>query len=129
MESYITEESRICKMSFLCDYEITTLASAIYSITSWFPNRRFLGIVDKLNRDFINNESKILGKIKIDSYGKLLDFYKKVIENYIPEYPKENFPIDTGSVSFYSNNRFHKVFIGNGNEDTYETLFITESLV
>lgn len=116
-------------MSFLCDYEITTLASAIYSITSWFPNRRFLGIIDKLNRDFINNESKILGATKIDSYGKLLDFYKKVIENYIPEYPKENFPIDTGSVRFYSNNRFHKVFIGNGNEDTYETLFITESLV
>ena len=53
-------------MSFLCDYEITSLASAIYSITSWFPNRRFLGIIDKLNRDLINNESKILGINKID---------------------------------------------------------------
>ena len=116
-------------MSFLCDYEITTLASAIYSITSWFPNRRFLGIVDKLNSDFIDNESRILGTIKIDSYVKYVDFYKKVIDNYIPEYPKEDFPIDTGNVRFYSNDRFHKIFIGNGNEDTYETLFITESLV
>ena len=117
------------KKSFLCNYEITSLASAIYAIVSWFPNRRFLGIIDKLNRDFINNESEILGTIKIDSYSKFQDFYKKVIENYIPKYPKEDFPIDTGSVRFYSNNRFHKVFIGNGNEDTYETLFITESLV
>ena len=116
-------------MSFLCDYEITTLASAIYSITSWFPNRRFLGIIDKLNRDFINNESKILGATKIDSYSKFVVFYKKVIENYIPEYPKEEFPIDVGNVRFYANDRFHKVFIGNGNENTYETLFITESLV
>lgn len=116
-------------MSFLCDYEITTLASAIYSITSWFPNRRFLGIIDKLNRDFINNESKILGATKIDSYSKFVVFYKKVIENYIPEYPKAEFPIDVGNVRFYANDRFHKVFIGNGNENTYETLFITESLV
>ncbi|UYI02264.1 hypothetical protein [Streptococcus thermophilus] len=116
-------------MSFLCDYEITTLASAIYSITSWFPNRRFLGIVDKLNRDFINNEIKILGTTKIDSYSKFVDFYKKAIEYYIPEYSKEDFPIDTGNVRFYSNDRFHKIFIGNGNEDTYETSFVIESLV
>ena len=116
-------------MSFLCDYEITSLASAIYSITSWFPNRRFLGIIDKLNRDLINNESKILGTNKIDSYSKFVDFYQKVIENYIPEYPKEDFPIDIGNVRFYSNDRFHKIFISNGNEDTYETSFITESLV
>ncbi|WP_232694049.1 hypothetical protein [Streptococcus thermophilus] len=116
-------------MSFLCDYEITSLASAIYSITSWFPNRRFLGIIDKLNRDLINNKSKILGTNKIDSYSKFVDFYQKVIENYIPEYPKEDFPIDIGNVRFYSNDRFHKIFISNGNEDTYETSFITESLV
>ncbi|AVM71711.1 hypothetical protein CO204_06455 [Streptococcus mutans] len=122
-----TEKEKV--PSFLCKYDIESLSKAIYSITSWFPNRRFLGIVDKLNRDFINNESKILGTIKIDSYSKFVDFYKKVIENYIPEYPKEDFPIDTGNVRFYSNNRFHKIFIGNGNEDTYETLFIIESLV
>ncbi len=44
---------------FLLEYDIESLAKAIYCITSWFPNRRFLGIVDKLNRDFISNESKI----------------------------------------------------------------------
>lgn len=115
--------------SFLLEYDIESLSKAIYSITSWFPNRRFLGIVDKLNRDFINNESKILGTTKIDSYSKFIDFYKKVIEYYIPEYPKEDFPIDTGNVRFYSNDRFHKIFIGNGNEDTYETSFVIESLV
>lgn len=122
------EESQMSN-SFLLEYDLESLSKAIYSITSWFPNRRFLGIVDKLNRDFINNESRILGTIKIDSYIKYVDFYKKVIENYIPEYPKENFPIDTGNVRFYSNNRFHKIFIGNGNEDTYEISFIIESLV
>lgn len=115
--------------SFLLEYDIETLSKVIYSITSWFPNRRFLGIVDKLNRDFINNESKILGTTKIDSYSKFVDFYKKAIEYYIPEYPKEDFPIDTGNVRFYSNDRFHKIFIGNGNEDTYETSFVIESLV
>ena len=51
---------------FLLEYDIESLAKAIYCITSWFPNRRFLGIVDKLNRDFISNESKILGINKID---------------------------------------------------------------
>ena len=115
--------------SFLLEYDIESLSKVIYSITSWFPNRRFLGIVDKLNRDFINNESKILGTTKIDSYSKFVDFYKKAIEYYIPEYPKEDFPIDTGNVRFYSNDRFHKIFIGNGNEDTYETSFVIESLV
>lgn len=115
--------------SFLLEYDIESLSKVIYSIASWFPNRRFLGIVDKLNRDFINNESKILGTTKIDSYSKFVDFYKKVIEYYTPEYPKEDFPIDTGNVRFYSNDRFHKIFIGNGNEDTYETSFVIESLV
>ena len=115
--------------SFLLEYDIESLSKVIYSITSWFPNRRFLGIVDKLNRDFINDESKILGTTKIDSYSKFVDFYKKAIEYYIPEYPKEDFPIDTGNVRFYSNDRFHKIFIGNGNEDTYETSFVIESLV
>ena len=61
--------------SFLLEYDVESLSKAIYSITSWFPNRRFLGIVDKLNRDFINNESRILGTIKIDSYIKIYIFY------------------------------------------------------
>ena len=114
---------------FLLEYDIESLAKAIYCITSWFPNRRFLGIVDKLNRDFISNESKILGANKIDTYSNFINFFNKVIENYIPEFSKEEFPIDVGNVRFYSNNRFHKVFIGNGSEDTYETLFIIESLI
>ena len=128
---YIQREYEESQMdnSFLLEYDIESLSKAIYSITSWFPNRRFLGIVDELNRDLIKNENRILGTIKIDSYIKFEDFYKKVIENYIPEFQKEDFPIDTGNVRFYSNNRFHKIFIGNGNEDTYETSFVIESLV
>ena len=114
---------------FLLEYDIESLAKAIYCITSWFPNRRFLGIVDKLIRDFISNESKILGVNKIDTYSNFINFFNKVIENYIPEFSKEEFPIDVGNVRFYSNNRFHKVFIGNGSEDTYDTLFIIESLI
>lgn len=51
--------------SFLLEYDVESLSKAIYSITSWFPNRSFLSIVDKLNRDFINNESNMLGTIKI----------------------------------------------------------------
>ena len=109
---------------FLFEYNIESLSRAIYCITSWFPNRRFLGIVDQLNRDFISNETKILGTEKIDTYIKFIEFYTKVIETYIPEFPPEDFPIDIGNVRFYSNNRFHKVFIGNGSEDTYETTFI-----
>ncbi|HFI0782042.1 TPA: hypothetical protein ACGO1J_002129 [Streptococcus suis] len=114
---------------FLFEYNIESLSRAIYCITSWFPNRRFLGIVDQLNRDFISNETKILGTEKIDTYIKFIEFYTKVIETYIPEFPPEDYPIDIGNVRFYSNNRFHKVFIGNGSEDTYETTFIIESLV
>lgn len=117
------------KSLFLQNYEINTLAKSIYSITSWFPNRQFLGIVDELNREFISNENKILGDIKIDSYNKFLEFYKKVIENYIPKYSREDFPIDVGSVKFFSNEKFHKIFIGNGSEDVYETSFIIESLI
>lgn len=114
---------------FLLEYDIESLAKAIYCMTSWFPNRRFLGIVDELNRDFISNESKIIGTNKIDTYSNFIDFFNKVVASYIPEFPKEEFPIDVGNVRFYSNNRFHKIFIGNGNEDTYETLFIIESLI
>ncbi|WP_438832151.1 hypothetical protein [Streptococcus pluranimalium] len=114
---------------FLYCYDIESLSKAVYAISSWFPNRRFLGIIDKLNRDLINNESKILGTDKIVTYSQFVDFFKNVIEYYIPEFPKEEFPIDVGNVRFYSNNRFHKVFIGNGNEDTYESLFIIESLM
>lgn len=117
------------KLSFLHNYEVTTLAKAIYSITSWFPNRQFLGIVDKLNRDFLANENKVLGTKKIDSYTEFLEFYNKVLENYIPEYPPERFPIDKGNVKFYSNEKFHKIFIGNGSEDIYEVSFMIESLI
>lgn len=117
------------KTSFLNNYEINTLAKAIYSITSWFPNRQFLGIVDKLNRDFIANEKNILGTTKIDSYYDFFDFYNKVLENYVPEYPPERFPIDIGNVKFFSNGEFHKIFIGNGSEDIYEVSFIVESLI
>ncbi len=117
------------KLSFLHNYEVTTLAKAIYSITSWFPNRQFLGIVDKLNRDFIDNEDKILGTIKIDSYTEFLNFYNQVLESYLPENPPEPFPIDKGNVKFYSNEEFHKIFIGNSSEDIYEVSFIIESLI
>ena len=79
---------------FLFEYNIESLSRAIYCITSWFPNRRFLGIVDQLNRDFISNETKILGTEKIDTYIKFIEFYTKVIETYIPEFPPEDFPID-----------------------------------
>ena len=76
------EESQMSN-SFLLEYDLESLSKAIYSITSWFSNRRFLGIVDKLNRDFINNESKILGTTKIDSYSKFVDFYKKAMIDFI----------------------------------------------
>lgn len=115
--------------SFLLLYDLETLSKAIYSLTSWFPNRRFLGIVDQLNKDLIKNEDLILGSKKIDSYIEFTEFYDKVINNYFQENPGEAFPIDKGNIRFFSDNKFHKVFIGNGSEDTYETLFIIEYLI
>lgn len=57
-----------------------------------------------------------------------LEFYNKVLENYVPEYPPDRFPIDKRNVKFYSNEKFHKIFIGNGSEDIYEVSFMIESL-
>ena len=58
------------------------MSKAIYSITSWFPNRRFLSIVDKLNRDFINNESNMLGTIKISDLWTF-EYEKVKVDKYM----------------------------------------------
>ena len=81
---------------FLLEYDIESLAKAIYCITSWFPNRRFLGIVDKLNRDFISNESKILGANKIDTYSNFINFFNKVIEIIYQNFLKKSFQLMLG---------------------------------
>lgn len=92
---------------FLLENDVESLSKAIYAITSWFPNRRFLGIVDKINRDFINFATEILGNMKVNSYKKFMEFYNKVVAYYVLEFPKEDFPVDLGSVRFFSNDRFY----------------------
>ena len=37
-------------------YETKSLGKAIYTITSWSSNRRYIGASDTLNKTFIENE-------------------------------------------------------------------------
>ncbi|MGB3161503.1 MAG: hypothetical protein WBA84_09675 [Carnobacterium sp.] len=115
--------------SYLKKFDSISLAKSIYSITSWISNRNYIGIVDNLNKSFIEIEDNC-GFIEILTY----EDFKKMFQDLIPHlkgtygYPEE-FTSDTGEVKFYSENRFKKIFIGNGSEDVYEACFFIESIV
>lgn len=117
------------KKKSIFTYDIYSVALSIYTISSWFPNRGFLGIIDTLNKDLLKYESKINGKNNISNYNDFKIFFEKISKEYKQFNPKEHFPIDNGAVKFYTNKRFYKIFIGNGNEDTYDTCFVTDSIV
>ncbi|WP_390410692.1 hypothetical protein [Lacticaseibacillus jixiensis] len=114
-------------------YEIRSLGAAIFTLTSWPENRRNLGIVDQLNRDFIAyEETKVYGHKKIDNYRDFIRFYQDVKDHYTKGiFPPEPFLVDVGEVKFYShkNHKYYQVFIGNGSEDTYESCYIVDQLV
>lgn len=115
--------------SYLKKFDSISLAKSIYSITSWISNRNYIGIVDNLNKSFIEIEDKC-GIIEILTY----EDFKKMFQGFIPHlkgfygYPEE-FASDTGEVKFYSEGSFKKNFIGNGSEDIYEACFFIESIV
>ncbi len=115
---------------FLREYEIDSLAKALYTITSWVSNRGYIGFVDQANRMLIeleaNDESGPNRTIK--TYEDFKQFYIKLIALYPPSM-YEDFPIDKGEVKFFSNGNFYKVFIGNGDENSYESCFLIESIV
>lgn len=115
--------------SYLKKFDSISLAKSIYSITSWISNRNYIGLVDNLNKSFIEIEDKG-GVIEILTYKD----FKKMFQDLIPYlkrsygYPEE-FTSDTGEVKFYSEGSFKKIFIGNGSEDIYESCFFIESIV
>lgn len=114
-------------------YEIRSLGAAIFTLTSWPGNRRYLGVVDQLNRDFIAYEqTQVYGHKKIDNYQDFVRFYQSVKDQYTKgAFPPEPFLVDVGEVKFYSDNnhKYYQVVIGNGSEDTYESCYIVDKLV
>ena len=126
------EEYKLSKLR-LEKYEIRSLGAAIFALTSWPGNRRYLGVVDQLNRDFIAYEqTQVYGHKKIDNYQNFVRFYQGVKEQYTKgTFPPEPFLVDVGEVKFYSdrNHKYYQIFIGNGSEDTYESCYIADQLV
>lgn len=114
---------------YLKKFDSLSLAKAIYSITSWISNRNYLGIVDNLNRNFIEVEDEC-GVVEILTYKEFKKFFQDLIP-YLKGYHgyPEDFTSDTGEVKFYSEGSFKKIFIGNGSEDVYEACFFIESIV
>lgn len=110
-------------------YETKSLGKAIYTITSWSSNRRYIGASDTLNKTFIENEENS-GLHEIITYKDFQDLFKIIVKNLnIPSFASENFYCDTGEVKFYSEGKFYKIILGNGSEDTYEACFFIESII
>ncbi|AKG05321.1 hypothetical protein AAV35_011400 [Salimicrobium jeotgali] len=112
-------------------YDSQSLAKALYAITSWVSNRRYLAIVDKLNRTFLDLEDTDNYYQSIKSYREFQDFYEElsVFFSTTDKMMVEDFPIDTGEIKYFSNDRFYKVLLGNGSENTYETCFLIDSII
>lgn len=114
---------------YLKNYESLSLAKSIYTITSWISNRNYIGIVDNLNKKFIEVEESD-GTIEILTYEDFKKLFEFIIANTKGNsIYSEDFTSDIGEVRFYSGGDFKKIIIGNGSEDVYEACFFIESLV
>ncbi|MBC1385522.1 hypothetical protein [Listeria innocua] len=115
--------------SYFKKFDSISLAKSIYTITSWISNRNYIGMVDKMNKTFIEIEDE--GEtIEISTY----EDFKKMFQDLIPHLKDsygspEGFASDTGEVRFYSGGSFKKIFIGNGSENIYEACFFIENIV
>ncbi len=115
--------------SYLKKFDSISLAKSIYTITSWISNRNYIGMVDKMNKTFIEIEDEG-GTIEISTYEDFKKMFQD-LTSYLKNsygYP-EGFTSDTGEVRFYSDGSFKKIFIGNGSEDIYEACFFIENIV
>src|SRR5699024_3960042 len=115
-------------ITYLKNFDTGSLAKSIYAITSWLPNRCYIGIVDSLNRIMheIENEK---GKVKINTYSdfqKIFGKIKKHMDSLLIY--KEHFTSDSGEVKFFSDNSFKDILIANGSEDVYESCFFIEEI-
>ncbi|WP_367294380.1 hypothetical protein [Latilactobacillus sakei] len=111
-------------------YEVNSLATAIYTICSWPSNRKSVGSVDQLNRDFLSYEKKgIYGKRKIKNYRDFVKFYNNVRDKYSNTLI-EDLEVDVGQVKFFSDTeqKNYSIFIGNGSENVYESCYIADRL-
>ncbi|WP_271400051.1 hypothetical protein [Salinicoccus roseus] len=111
-------------------YDRESLGKALFTISSWISNRRYVHIVDDLNTNFLDLPiSHNIMKSSINNYNEFQQFYRKLI-NYInvPGFP-EDIPLDKGEVYFSSNGRSYKILVGNGAEDTYENCFIIDKII
>lgn len=116
-------------INYFKQYEIQSLARAIYAITSWPSNRRYVSSVDLINRCLISVEDQY-GFKKIDSYAHLNSLFidiRSIIKSTLIH--SEGFSVDTGQVKFISKHQYKKIFVSNGSEDIYETCFLVNDLV
>lgn len=114
------------------EYNLESLGSAVYAITSWPGNRRYVGIVDEINKLFLKTANNDLnGDKKISSYQDFMSFFHDVERLLDVNQPPELFPVDEGEVKFRSiiDNNIYKIFIGNGSDDTYENCYLIDMLV
>lgn len=116
-------------MLYLKKFDSMSLAKSIYAIASWISNRNYIGIVDTLNKSFIEIEDAC-GVVEIVTYEDFTKMFQELMLHLKGSfgYPEE-FTSDTGEVKFYSEGSFKKIFIGNGSEDVYEACFFVESIV
>lgn len=113
-------------------FEVKSLAKAIYTICAWPSNRAYVGLVDNLNRDFLDyEENRSYGKKSINTYQDFVRFFTEVKENYLlGPFSLEGLEVDTGQVNFFSdiNHKYYSIFIGNGSEDVYESCYLADKL-
>ncbi|MFT8917228.1 MAG: hypothetical protein ABF899_05145 [Oenococcus sp.] len=113
------------------NFEIQSLASAVYTICAWPSNRAYVGSVDQLNRDFLKYEREgLYGDRKIHNYHDFVCFYNDVKSAYA-SFPREDLEADTGQVKFFSDqeHKYYSIFIGNGSEDVFESCYLADKLV
>ncbi|STD26299.1 Uncharacterised protein [Enterococcus mundtii] len=115
--------------TYLKKFDSLSLAKSIYTITSWISNRSYIGMVDRMNKIFIEIEDDG-GTIEISTYEDLKKMFLDLGPYLKDSYGyHEGFTSDTGEVRFYSNGSFKKIFIGNGSEDVYEACFFIDNIV
>lgn len=111
------------------EFNVESLAKAIYTITAWPSNRPYIGTVDQLNKCLLAIEERH-GSTELNTYSDFENLFEE-ISKFIDDSSMhiEDFICDTGEVKFFSENGFKDIFIANGSEDIYEACFLIEEMV
>lgn len=124
MKDIVYDESSYKKIvSFLTNYDLISLAKAIFIINAWPQNLSSQCKSLLLNKILVKTHiNSFKGEFKISSYDDFLEFTNRLIE-ILPEFYQYEYyqPImDYGEIKFYFEGEFYNVFYGGGYEATYD---------